>query len=135
MITKINHIAIAVNRLEEAIPYYRDILRLEFLGMEEVADQKVRVAIFKAGEVNIELLEPAAHDSPVAKFLAKKGPGLHHVAFQSDDLGAELSRLQELNIELIDKQPRHGAHSTQIAFLHPRSTGGVLTELCQTDEE
>jgi len=135
MITQINHIAIAVNRLEEAIPYYRDVLRLEFTGTEEVADQKVRVALFKAGDVRIELLEPTSDDSPVAKFLAKKGPGLHHVAFQTDDLGAELQRLHQLNVELIDEEPRAGAHHTQIAFLHPRSSGGVLTELCQINRK
>ncbi len=134
MITKINHIAIAVKSLEAAIPYYRDVLGLSFVGTEEVTDQKVRVAMFRAGEVQIELLEPTDPDSPVAKFLTKKGPGLHHIAFQTDDIQTELKHLQQNNIELIDQQPRSGAHGTKIAFLHPRSTGNVLTEICETEK-
>ncbi|HHJ53415.1 MAG TPA: methylmalonyl-CoA epimerase [Caldithrix abyssi] len=134
MITKINHIAIAVESLDEAIPYYRDVLGLELIATEEVPDQKVRVAMFRVGEVRIELLEPAAPDSPVAKYLAKNGPGLHHLAFETDDIRAELEHLDQHQIELIDKQPKPGAHGTRIAFLHPRSTGRVLTELCQVDK-
>ena len=134
MITKINHIAIAVESLDEAIPYYRDVLGLELIATEEVPDQKVRVAMFRVGEVRIELLEPTALDSPVAKYLAKNGPGLHHLAFETDDIRAELEHLDQHQIELIDKQPKPGAHGTRIAFLHPRSTGRVLTELCQVDK-
>ena len=134
MITQINHIAIAVESLDEAIPYYRDVLGLELIATEEVPDQKVRVAMFRVGEVRIELLEPTAPDSPVAKYLAKNGPGLHHLAFQTDDIRAELEHLEQHQIELIDKQPKPGAHGTRIAFLHPRSTGRVLTELCQVDK-
>lgn len=131
MITQINHLGIAVRSLEERIPFYRDVLGLPFLGQEEVADQKVRVAMFKVGEVKIELLEPTDHESPIAKFLETKGEGIHHLAFQSDDIEAQLNDLKGKNIRLIDEQPRLGAHQTKIAFIHPKSSGKVLLEICQ----
>ena len=131
MITQINHLGIAVRSLEERIPFYRDVLGLPFLGQEEVADQKVRVAMFKVGEVKIELLEPTDPQSPIAKFLETKGEGIHHLAFQSDDIEAQLNDLKGKNIRLIDEQPRLGAHQTKIAFIHPKSSGKVLLEICQ----
>jgi len=131
MITQINHLGIAVRSLEERIPFYRDVLGLPFLGQEEVADQKVRVAMFKVGEVKIELLEPTDPQSPIAKFLETKGEGIHHLAFQSDDIEAQLNDLKGKNIRLIDEQPRIGAHQTKIAFIHPKSSGKVLLEICQ----
>lgn len=131
MIQKINHIGIAVQSLEEQIPFYRDVLGLKLAGIEEVADQKVRVAMFEVGEVHIELLEPLSTESPIARFIEKKGEGMHHIAYQSDDIKTELSEFQDKDIRLIDTEPRSGAHGSQIAFLHPKSSGKVLTEICQ----
>ena len=131
MITQINHIGIAVNSLKNQIPFYRDILKLEFEGIEEVPDQKVRVAMFKVGAVRIELLEPTHNESPIAKFLEKKGEGMHHIAYETDNIENELNEIANLNIEMIDKNPRLGAHNTRIAFIHPRSSGKVLSEICQ----
>jgi len=134
MITKINHIAIAVQRLSDHIPFYRDVLGLEFRGVETIAEQKVRVALFGVGEVQIELLEPLSADSPISKFLKTKGDGLHHIAYQSDDIEKELIRLRSKNMRLLDPQARPGAHGSKIAFLHPGSTGRVLSEICQPAE-
>ncbi len=131
MIQKINHIGIAVKSLESHIPFYRDVLGLELIGIEEVADQQVKTAMFKVGEVQIELLEPLSAESPIARFIEKKGEGMHHIAYQSEDIQNELAQLQEKGIQLIDQQPRAGAHGTQIAFIHPKSSGRVLTEICQ----
>ena len=129
-INKIAHIAIAVENLNEQIVHYRDVLGLELLGEEVVESQGVRVAFLKVGESTIELLEPLDASSPVAKFLLKRGQGLHHIAFDVDDLVDSLDRLREKEIQLIDETPRPGSHGSQIAFLHPKSTHGVLTELC-----
>lgn len=131
MTRKISHIGIAVKSIESSLPYYRDVLGMYFEGTEEVAEQKVRVAFFAVGESRIELLEPTSPDSPVAKFLEKNGEGIHHVAYEVEDLAAALAGLKAQGIRLIDETPRGGAHGTRIAFLHPRATGGVLTELCQ----
>lgn len=131
MLKKINHIGIAVNSIEEAIPFYRDNLGMAFGGIEEVAEQKVKVAFFSVGESKIELLEPTSAESPVAKFLEKNGPGMHHVAYEVQDLQAELASLEKQGVRLIDSKPRLGAHGTLIAFVHPKSSNGVLTELCQ----
>ena len=128
---KISHIGIAVASIEEASPFYRDVLGMEFEGTEVVAEQKVRVAFFAVGESRIELLEPTADDSPVAKFLEKNGPGVHHVAYEVADLEQRLAALKAEGIRLIDEAPRGGAHNTRIAFMHPRASGGVLTELCE----
>jgi len=127
----INHVGIAVKSLEASIPFYRDVLGMAFEGTEEVAEQKVRVAFLGVGESRIELLEPTSADSPVAKFLEKNGEGVHHLAYQVDDIGKTLENLKATGIRLIDEQPRQGAHHSLIAFLHPKATGGVLTELCQ----
>ena len=104
---------------------------MELEGIEEVASQKVRVAFLPMGEVRIELLEPTSDDSPIAKFIAKRGEGIHHIAFGTDDVEEELKSVSEKEIRLIDKVPRSGAHGAKIAFLHPKSTLGVLMELCQ----
>lgn len=135
MITKINHIGIAVARLDDQIPFYRDILQLEFKGIEEVPDQKVRVAMFQAGEVQIELLEPTSPDSPIARFIENRGEGIHHIAYQSDDIESDIHDFIAKNIRMIDEQPRAGAHGTRIAFLHPKSSGKVLTEICQIGDK
>jgi methylmalonyl-CoA/ethylmalonyl-CoA epimerase len=131
MIKKIDHIAIAVKDLEAEIARYRDVLGLEFLGKEVVPEQKVTVAFFKVGEVFIELLEPLSADSPVSAFIEKKGGGLHHIALEVDDLRSEIHRLQEKNVQMLDKDPRQGAHHAQIAFAHPKSFSGVLFEMKQ----
>ncbi len=132
MTEKINHIGIAVKNLENSIPLYRDQLGMEFEGSEEVAEQKVRVAFLKIGESRIELLEPTSPDSPVAKFLEKNGEGVHHMAYEVDDIEQALAELKQKEVRLIDEKPRHGAHGSLIAFLHPKATGGVLTEICQS---
>ena len=131
---KISHIGIAVESIEAALPFYREVLGLEYEGEEVVEEQKVKVAFFAVGESRIELLEPTADDSPVAKFIEKNGEGTHHVAYEVDDLAATLAKLKAAGVRLIDETPRCGAHGTRIAFLHPRATGGVLTELCQTTD-
>ncbi len=131
MLTKINHIGIAVKSLEDSLPFYRDQLGMTFLGCEEVAEQKVKVAMLQIGESKIELLEPTADDSPVAKFLEKNGPGVHHVAYETEDVEAAIAHLQGKGARMIDVVPRSGAHGTRIAFVHPKSSNGVLTELCQ----
>lgn len=128
---KISHIGIAVKNIEEATPFYRDVLGMEFEGTEVVAEQKVKVAFFVVGESRIELLEPTAEDSPVAKFLEKNGPGVHHIAYEVDDLQQRLDQLKTAGVRLIDESPRMGAHNTKIAFMHPKASGGVLTELCE----
>ena len=131
MLKKINHIGIAVKSLEASIPFYRDQLGMTFEGTEEVADQKVKVAFLQIGESRIELLEPTADDSPIAKFLEKKGEGVHHMAYEVEDVEKALTQLKEQSVRLIDETPRRGAHNSLIAFLHPKATGGVLTEICQ----
>jgi methylmalonyl-CoA/ethylmalonyl-CoA epimerase len=131
MTNKINHIGLAVHSIESSLPFYRDVLGMVYEGAEEVAEQKVRVAFLAIGESRIELLEPTAPDSPVAKFLEKNGEGTHHVAYEVEDLVTALAALKAQGVRLIDEAPRGGAHGTRIAFLHPKSTGGVLTELCQ----
>ena len=131
MTGKINHIGIAVNNLEASLPFYRDTLGMTYEGDEVVAEQKVKVVFLAVGESRIELLEPTDDNSPVAKFLAKNGEGVHHIAYEVADLEAALADLRRDGVRLIDETPRRGAHGTSIAFLHPKATGGVLTELCQ----
>lgn len=132
MLHKINHIGIAVSSLEASIPFYRDSLVMPFKGVEEVAEQKVKVAMLQVGESKIELLEPTSPDSPIAKFLEKNGPGIHHIAYEVADIEAAIAQLKDSGARMIDEQPRNGAHGTRIAFVHPKSSGGVLTELCQS---
>jgi len=131
---KINHIGVAVNSIENSVPFYRDILGMTYEGSEEVAEQQVRVAFLGVGESRIELLEPTSPDSPVAGFLGKNGEGIHHIAYEVPDLERALADLQAAGVRLIDQNPRNGAHGARIAFLHPKATGGVLTELCQAGE-
>ena len=131
MLTKINHIGIAVKSLDETIPFYRDNLGMAFMGIEEVIEQKVKVAMLQVGESKIELLEPTSEDSPVAKFIEKNGPGIHHVAYEVSDIEAAIAKLMADGVRMIDEKPRTGAHGTRIAFVHPKSSNGVLTELCQ----
>lgn len=135
MLSKINHIGIAVRSLDESLPFYRDNLALPFHGIEEVADQKVRVAMLGIGESKIELLEPTSEESPVARFLEKNGPGMHHVAYEVDDIMAAIACLKERGVRMIDDAPRNGAHGSLIAFIHPKSSCSVLTELCQCGHE
>ena len=131
MLNKIEHIGIAVKSIEESLPFYTEVLGLELLDIEEVPDQKLRVAFLKIGQSNIELLEPTSPDATVAKFLENRGPGIHHIAFAVDDVAKELEAVKSRGIRVIDETPRIGAHGAKIAFLHPKSGGGVLIELCQ----
>jgi methylmalonyl-CoA/ethylmalonyl-CoA epimerase len=127
----IEHIGIAVKNLENAIVYYEEILGLKCYNIEEVKDQKVKTAFFKVGETKLELLEATSEDSPIAKFINKKGEGIHHIAFAVDNINKQLNKVQENNIQVIDKESRKGAEGLNIGFLHPKSTFGVLTEFCE----
>lgn len=131
MITRIDHLGIAVRSIEEAIPYYENVLGLKCEGREEVESQKVKTAFFAAGEVHLELLEPTSDESPIAKFLEKNGPGIHHIAFATDDITGQLGQAKEQGARLIHEVPFEGAANKLVAFLHPKSTFGVLTEFCQ----
>lgn len=128
--THIEHIGIAVKNLQDAIPLYERLLGTQCYAIEEVADQKVRTAFFRVGQTKIELLEPTSPEGPIGKFIEKKGEGMHHIAFAVGDLAGALEEVRTAGIQLIDAQPRKGAEGLEIAFLHPRSTLGVLTELC-----
>ncbi len=130
MIRRISHIGIAVSDLDKGIEFYEKLgLKLE--GTEEVPSQMVKVAFFPCGDTRIELLAPTSEDSPVAKYIERRGEGVQHIAFAVDDLPSELQKAEENEIRLIDKEPRPGAHHADIAFLHPKSTLGVLIELCK----
>ena len=131
MLKKINHIAIAVNNIEEAAKFYQNVLGLNLSGIEMVAAQKTRVGFFKIGESNIELVQPTESDSPLVKFLETKGQGIHHICFEADDVEAEVKAYLEKGATLIDQKPRPGAHNTKVVFIHPRSSGGILIELCE----
>ncbi len=128
--THIEHLGIAVKSLEVSIPVWEKMLGTKCYNIEEVTEQKVKTAFFKIGEVKIELLEATADDSPIAKFIEKKGEGVHHIAYAVENLEESLAAAEEAGIQLIDKTPRKGAEGLNIAFLHPKSTAGVLTELC-----
>ena len=129
-ITHIEHIGIAVNNLDEAIPYYENVLGLKCYAIEEVADQKVKTAFFMVGQTKIELLESTDPEGPIGKFIGKKGPGVHHLAFAVDNVNEALSDVAAKGVQLIDKAGRKGAEGMNIGFLHPKSTLGVLTEFC-----
>ena len=131
MITNINHIGIAVNKLDDHIPFYRDVLKLEFLGSEDVPDQKVKTAIFKVGDAEIELLEPTSPDSTIAKYIENKGEGMHHISYQTDNIEKDLAWMKEKEIRMIDESPRGGVQNSRIAFLHPKASCRVLTELTE----
>ena len=134
MIKGIDHIGIAVKSIEEAKKFWVDTLGLKYLRTEDVPEQKVRVAILAAGEATVELLEPTSADSPVQKFLDKRGEGLHHLTFATDRLVGHLQALKVGNIGLIDDEPRIGAGGARIAFIHPKSAHGVLVEMCEHHE-
>ena len=135
MVNKIHHIGIAVKSIAEALKFYTERLGLESREVVEVPEQKVRVAALQIGESRIELLESTSPDSPIAKFLEKRGEGIHHIAFEVTDIEKRLMELKEKGIRLIDEKPRLGAHNTRIAFIHPKSTQGVLIELVEKKEK
>lgn len=131
----LNHVGIAVKSIEEQRPFYENALGAVFESIEVVPDQKVRVGFFRVGDVRLELLEPTDPSSTIAAFLEKRGQGLHHLAFTVDDIQARIDELKREGLRMIDETPRPGAHHMQIAFVHPKSTHGVLTELCQPTEQ
>jgi len=131
-LSHIEHIGIAVKSLKEAIPFYENILCMKCYNIEEVADQKVRTAFFMVGQTKIELLEATSEESAIAKFIEKKGEGVHHIAFSvADGLQNALNEMSEKGVQLLDKAPRKGAEELNIAFVHPKSTAGVLMEFCE----
>lgn len=130
MIKNIDHLGIAVSNLDESVEYYEKALGLHCHGREEVASQKVKTAFFAAGDVHIELLEPTSEESPIAKFLEKNGEGIHHIAFAVDDIDGQLKQASGAGVRLIHEVPFEGAADKLVAFLHPKSTHGVLTEFC-----
>jgi methylmalonyl-CoA epimerase len=127
----LDHIGIAVSNLDEALAFYRDALGLEVEAPEEVPSQRVRAHFIPAGQAALELLEATAEDSPIAKYIAKRGPGLHHITLRVDDIAAALAQLKARGVRLIDESPRPGAHGLLVAFIHPSSAQGVLVELKQ----
>lgn len=127
----LDHIAVAVKSIDDRIGLYRDLLGLEFGGQEEVADQKVKTAFLKVGDTCIELVEPTSEDSPISKFLENKGEAMHHIAIGVKDIETVIAGLIEKGVRMIDEKPRIGAHGKKIAFIHPKSTGGVLVEICE----
>ena len=130
----IEHIGIAVNNLNEAIKFYEDVLGLKCYAVEEVEDQKVKTAFFQIGQTKIELLESTDPDGPIGRFIEKRGEGIHHIAFATNKLESSLKELKEKGIKLIDENPRTGAEGLNIAFIHPKNTYGILTELCEHPE-
>ena len=131
MVKKVDHIGVAVSNLEESIKFYEEVLGLKCQGTEVVEEQKVKVAFLPIGDTEIELLEATEPDSPIAKFIEKKGQGVQHIAFRVDDIEKALEEMRSLGIKLIDEKPRYGAGGARIAFLHPKSTNGLLVELCE----
>ena len=131
MIKKIAHIGVAVKNLDEAVKFYKENLHLEVKGVEEVEEQKVKIAFIPVGEINIELLQSTDPEGPIAKFIEKRGEGIQHLALEVDRIEERLEELKKRGVQLIDEKPRIGAHRTKIAFIHPRSTCGVLLELCE----
>ncbi|MDZ4743012.1 MAG: methylmalonyl-CoA epimerase [Verrucomicrobiota bacterium] len=130
MINKIDHIGIAVKSLDETVPYYEKALGLKCEHIETVESQKVKTAFFTVGQTHIELLEPTSPESPVAKFIEKNGEGIHHIAFGTDNITGQLEQAKNANVRLIHEIPFEGAHEKLVAFLHPKSSFGVLTEFC-----
>jgi methylmalonyl-CoA/ethylmalonyl-CoA epimerase len=135
MIKKVNHIAIAVKDLEHAGTFYQDSLGLPLSGVEVVAEQKTKVGFFKIGESNIELVQPAELGSPLDTFLETRGPGIHHLCLEVDDIEAEIKSLLDKGVAMIDQKPRLGAHHSKVAFIHPKSSNGVLIELLELPKE
>jgi methylmalonyl-CoA epimerase len=134
MVKRIDHIAIAVRDIDEAARFYSDILKLNLSGVEVVAEQKTKVGFLKIGESNIELVQPATDDSPIAKFLETRGPGIHHICLEVEDIEKEVEEMKKKGARMIDETPRPGAHNTRVAFIHPKSSGGVLIELNEIPE-
>ena len=131
MFSRIDHVGVAVQELEPALELYRDSMQLRVAHREIVEQQGVEAVLLDVGENHVELLAPLGPETPVGKFLARQGPGLHHVAYQVADIDATLASLREAGLELIDEQPRTGIRGSRVAFMHPRSTGGVLTEIVE----
>lgn len=134
MFTRIDHVGVAVEQLDEALELYRERFQLELAHREVVEEQGVEAVLLDVGENHVELLAPLGPDTPVGKFLAKNGPGLHHVAYQVDDIDSTLGALKQAGLRLIDEQSRTGIRGSRVAFVHPRSTAGVLTEIVQPAE-
>ncbi|MRG86508.1 methylmalonyl-CoA epimerase [Salinibacillus xinjiangensis] len=132
---KIAHIGVAVKKLEDAMPFYSNILGLPLKGVEEVSSEGVKVAFFQIGETSIELLEPTSEESPIFKFMEKKGEGIHHIAFEVSEIEARLQRYRDQDVPLINDFPKEGANGAKVAFLHPKAANGVLYELCEHSEE
>ncbi|UOY93911.1 methylmalonyl-CoA epimerase [Ectobacillus sp. JY-23] len=131
MIQRIDHIGIAVQSLEEALPFYTNVLKLRLLGVEEVVSQQVKVAFLELGESKLELLEPLSKESPIATFIHKRGEGIHHVALGVNTIADRIQEMEQNGIQMIDSSPRIGAAGASIAFMHPKSAHGVLYELCE----
>ena len=129
--TVVDHIGVAVKDLQKALAFWENSLGIPCVGVEEVAEQKVRTAFLPVGDTEVELLEPTSDESPVAKFIEKKGEGIHHIALRVDNVEAALADLKEQGVRLIDEKPRYGAGGADIAFVHPKATGGILLELSQ----
>ncbi|MDP3385939.1 MAG: methylmalonyl-CoA epimerase [Eubacteriales bacterium] len=133
MVTKIDHIGVAVKNLEESLKFYRETLGLDLQGVEIVEEQKVKVAFLPIGDTEIELLESTDPDGPIAKYIDKKGEGVQHIAYRVDDIEMAIADMLSKGVKMIDEKPRYGAGGAKIAFCHPKSTNGVLVELCQRD--
>ena len=131
MFDRIDHVGVAVEEIDASLQLYRDLFKLDVAHRELVEEQGVEAVLIDVGENHVELLAPLGPDTPVGKFLVKKGPGLHHVAYQVSDIDSTLAALKQAGTELIDERPRIGIRGSQVAFLHPRATGGVLTEIVQ----
>lgn len=132
---KVDHIGIAIKDLNHALPYYIDTLGLKLLGIEEVESQKVKVAFIDAGNCKIELLEPIGQDGAIAKFIEKRGEGIHHIAFGVSDIRTRMKELKEKGVQLLQDEPKPGAGGAQVAFMHPKSSFGVLYELCEKGDK
>lgn len=133
MVKKVDHIGIAVKNLEESLKFYENTLGLKATGTEVVEEQKVKVAFLPLGDSEVELLEATSEDSPIAKYIEKNGEGVQHIAYRVENIEAAIAEMKEQGIRMIDEKPRYGAGGAKIAFCHPKSTGGVLVELCQRD--
>lgn len=133
MVNKIDHIGIAVSDLDEALKFYEDVLGIKCVSKEEVPDQKVKVAFLPIGDTEVELLESTDKEGPISRYIDKKGEGVQHIAYRVDDIEVAIRECKEKGIKMIDEEPRYGAGGAKIAFLHPKSTFGVLIELCQRD--
>ncbi|MDW7667884.1 MAG: methylmalonyl-CoA epimerase [Bacillota bacterium] len=135
MVKKVDHIGIAVKNLEDSLKFYQDTLGLELSGVEVVEEQKVRVAFLPVGDTEVELLESTDPDGPIAKFIEKKGEGIQHIAYKVENIEDAIKEMEDQGVRMIDKTPRYGAGGAKIAFCHPKSTKGVLVELCQRDND